>query len=246
MARFVAQNGTEYEVWLARDTGTRIALLDDLRSIDYAQALNDPGRVVITLPYALDPLLIRRDRRIVIYRKPAGGVMRRDFAGLLTWVNFSGGVQTITTLAGPGLGTLLRRRIVAYPAGSAQASKAGAIGDLMKAIVRENLGDEATDPDRAIAATTLRVDPDAGDGPTMTRSFAWRRVHEVLGDLSDAARQNGTEIYYAIEADDERAFTFRTWAGQPGRERDLTLSVDDEMLLNPSLTINYDEEINFA
>lgn len=248
---FVAQNGTEYEVWLARDTGERMALLDDVRSIDYIEAINEPGRFVLVLNREIEERLLARDRRVTIYRQPAGGAMRRAWAGLLTWWQWADDERglTRTALAGFGLTALLRRRIVAYAAGSAQAKKHGAIDDLMKAIVRENLGDQASDAARRLDAAYFRVEPDAGAGEVVTKAFAWRNVEAVLMDLSDAARQAGTEIYYAIEADDEQQLVFRTHAGQPGIDRRSsgpTLSTDDGTLLAPSVTHEYDNEINWA
>lgn len=254
MSGFLAQNGTVYEIWIARDDGTRLAALDDVLTLDYVRAINNLERFQLTLPGDTNPNWIAKDRRISIWRQPVGGRLVQDFQGLLTqwtWAEDARGNLTLK-ISGPSLNGLLRRRIVAYAAGSAQAAQTNQADDMMKAIVKQNLGADATDTARSIDPIYLSVAADLTAGPSLTKGMAYRNVLEILAELSDAARQAGTEIYFDVEPIDDVAFEFRTYANQPGNDRrasssqPLIFSKERGNLSAPVLTYNYDDEINFA
>jgi hypothetical protein len=243
---FGAQNATEYEIWLHQTDGRRLTLIEPL-AFEYVIPLNDIGRWTITLPADFDPAFIRKDRRISIWRAPAGGALRRECSGLLTWWQYAdteAGMKTLR-MAGPLMTALLKRRIVAYAAGSAEAEKTNQADDLMKAIVRENLGSLAA---AARQDSWLTVEQDWTLGPSLSKGFSRRNVLAVLQDIADTARQNGTEIYFDLAPINDRDLVFRTYRDQPGRDRSAWLSVSIETgnLSKPSLTIDYDNEINFA
>jgi hypothetical protein len=125
---------------------------------------------------------------------------------------------------------LLRRRIVAYAADSAEASKSGYADDVMKAIVRENLEGDA------IAArdwsALLTVADDASLGPSISKAFAWRQVLTVLQEIASSAAEQGEPIYFDIVAVGN-ILEFRTYYGQRGTDRsqpDLS-----QLVLSPEL-----------
>ncbi len=245
--------GASYAVWLARDDGTRIASLDQFISLDYVRTIGEAGRFVIKLPGDFDRLLLAKDRKVTIWRKAESGAQRMEFAGVITWLQIADDTKgnPIVSIAGPSLNGLLARRIVAYAAASTQASKTNQADDLMKTIVRENLGADATDSDRKLDASYFTVQPDLTLGPSLTKDFAWRKVSEVLRDLSDAAREAGTEVYYEIAPIDESDFEFRTSVNQPGQDRRAsspapTILRRGTHLKSCVLTQDYDNEVNVA
>jgi hypothetical protein len=241
----------EYDLRLLDPDGVIIAPLDAAIEFEYTSVVNDLGRVSVTLPGDFDADLIGKDNRITIWRKAPGGSLKQMFHGLLTWWQFSDDDNGLTTLkiAGASLKGILRRRIVAYTAGSVQATKTDQVDDMMKAIILENFGASA------VAARQLSMFSSAADaslGPSITKSFAWDNVLDTFKKLSDAARTNGTEVYFDIVPLAAGAFEFRTYIGQPGNDRrsvttgnPLIFSKEMGNLAQPSLTIDYDNEYNY-
>ena len=58
----------KYEIWLSRDDGTRLALLDNVSQFEYAISLHQVGACVVHLPGTFDKTLLAADRRIEIWR----------------------------------------------------------------------------------------------------------------------------------------------------------------------------------
>jgi hypothetical protein len=216
----------EARIWLAQDDGMRLALLDDVTRFHYVKAINGVGSFYISLPAGRIDDLLRVDRMIQFWPKKADGY-QFDFLGFLRlwgWRTTDQGI-TIVRLIGPCQNDLLRRRRVAYAAGSSQAGVTGStlVDDGMKDIFNENFLSGATGA-RNIASLGVTVAPDLGAGPNLDKRFAWRRVINVLQDLNAASRAAGTEVYFYLTVSglDERgrpSFDFRTYTGQPGQDR---------------------------
>lgn len=239
--------GTEWAIWLARDDGTRIASLDQAVSFEYVRTVNQPGRFTVDLPGDFDLTLLDKDRRVAFWRRPVGGEQRLDFDGLITWIGIADDAHAnpIITIAGPSLSGLLERRIVAYAAASAQASKTAEADDLMRAIIRENFGADATDTARSLDASLFSVQPDLTLGPALTKGFAWRKTSDVLAELADAARQAGTEVFYEFAPIDDTTLEFRVAIDQPGLDRTADVILRrGQHLANCSVTLDYDSERN--
>ncbi len=94
--------------------------------------------------------------------------------------------------------TILKRRIVAYAAASAQASKAGNAFDLIRAIIRENFGSLA--PAGRDVSAFLAIQGDDGFGATVAKDFAWRKVLDVIRDIAAACEEAGTYCGFDIVA----------------------------------------------
>jgi hypothetical protein len=243
--------GSEFAIFLYRDDGTRIAQIVDVERFEYTKVVNGLGHFEIVLPHTFDPTLIARHRRVNIWRKPAGGHMAIDFAGLIKRIHRQdvNGV-VVRMIGGSSLNGLLQQRIVAYPAGQSQSEKTDQIDDMMKAIVRENLGSLATDGLRQLSSTFFAVSSDVGLGPTATKGFSNKNMLAVLLDLSNVARQKGTEIYFDIVPVTETQMEFRTYLNQPGQDRTSTgsspleFSVERGNLLAPEYDEDFGEESN--
>lgn len=246
------QNGTQYELWLARDDGTRLAVLDNVGPFSFTSVLNNVGHFAITLPENFDRSLIAVDRRVLIWRRPVGGAMYLAFEGLIVIPDdddSSGNMQR--TIEGVDLNDLLRRRIVAYAANSAQAAMTAAADTMMAEIVKDNLGSDATAA-RQISSTYFSVAASPGAGPSLTKAFAYRIVLDVLRELADAARDAGTETYFGIVPTTETAFEFRTKTVTWGRDRTadsgngLIFGKDFGNLAGGHLRQDHSDEVNVA
>src|SRR5574343_782046 len=139
-----------YQVWLDDALGTRVTELGSLIGMSIVKGVQS-GAWSVALPGDFDLYLIAKDQLIEFWRKP--------YLSLQPQLLFVGMVKTIRQeenesgignliIGGPDARALLGSRIVAYPAGSAQAAKTDYADDMMKAIVRENLGSTATDTTR--------------------------------------------------------------------------------------------------
>jgi hypothetical protein len=217
----------DYQIGLLDPYGTPLAILDSFQHLDYVRIVNDIGSLVLIMPDVYDKLLfvgtdVRADNRIEVNRRIGSGLQYRDTdtQWLVTKGEkiFNSRGERLTKITCEDLNTLLRRRIIAYNSGSTQASKTDQADDMMKAIVRENLGSLATDTDRSWA-TYLSVEADLGLGQSISKSFSRRRVIDVLKELANASYQAGTYIAFDIVATSQTTLLFRTFAGQRGIDR---------------------------
>jgi hypothetical protein len=239
-----------WEIWLATDRGQRLTMIDGAQRFGFARAVNSAGSFYIILPTNWPAYYSAAGRLVFFWRKGESGANRLEFAGVVTgWQIATDDRGDVTrTLYGAGLNDLLRRRVVAYAAESAQAAQTNEADDLMKQIVRENLGSSATAA-RQLSATYFAVAPDLALGPSIRMAFSYRNVLDVLRDISDAARQAGTRVYFEIVATSESTFEFQTFIGRRGL--DLTTSgarLGDEFgnIQRGRLTVDYSGEVNFA
>jgi hypothetical protein len=113
---------------------------------------------------------------------------------------------------------LLDTAIVWAYAGSSQAEKTGKPDDMMKAIVREQLGELAVAERRKI---TVAGNVSAG-GASITKAFAYRNVLTVLQELADVANENGVYLAFDVVRTAPAVFQFRTYAGQRGTNHSRT------------------------
>jgi hypothetical protein len=115
---------------------------------------------------------------------------------------------------------LLTGRIVAYAAGSAQTEKTGPGDDLIKAVVRENLGSSAGSRE----LSNVTVAPDLGQGATVYKTFPRRNVFLVCRELARASAQGGQAIFFDLVWTGS-GFEFRTYLGQRGMDHSASGSV---------------------
>jgi hypothetical protein len=145
---------------------------------------------------------------------------------------------------------LLASRIVSYPVGNAYASKSGPADDLMKQVVRENLGTAATDSARRLG-DWLFITPDLSQAPTVSKSFARRNVLHVLKELAEASAQAGTPLYFDIVSPARGQFAFRTYTGARGTDHTfpagvnpVVLSPETGTLTQVDRTFDYEDEFS--
>jgi hypothetical protein len=264
-----------YTLWLSTSTGERLAVLDTFVSLEYQRVVNHTGHASVfdaqaTLPLRLvtyaDALPIQaigRDSRLHIWRTTetlaASGQQTvlphtQELDTETTW--FVRRIRTLLAETGQRLVELgavpaidlLASRIVAYPTGSQQAVKSGPADDVIKAIVRENMGFLAANSDRDLSAR-LTVAPDVGLAPTVQKSFARRNLLDVLRELAEASAEAGTMLAFDIVSPTPERLEFRTFVGQRGTDHSfpdgsnpVVLSPDTGTLTHAERTIDYSSE----
>ena len=265
------QNGTQYELWILRDDGTRLGVLDTVSGFTFTHVVNNTGhfRVEVVIPPAVPGLAAGRfatgapaiqaswfakDRRILFWRKPATGAMKLAFVGVIRRLRQSRDARGLHTfrVSGHDLTGFLRRRVIAYAAGSAQAAMTDQADDMLAAIVAQNLGSSATNTARRFPSTAFSVAAPPAQGPSLTKGFSYRNVLDVLREIADASREDGTFLFFGIVATTETTFEFQTRVGEWGRDR--TSDVGNGLifgeafgnLANPVLDDDSTDEVNFA
>ena len=242
-----------YELWLTDNTGeTRLALLDMFSSFQYARVQNDVGAWWVELPADFDEDLITVDGRVEFWRGWEAGKLALDFVGFIRRLRFEMDKdgQEIITISGPDANDILDRRIVAYAAGSAQASNTDEADDMISARFRQNMGDTATDTDRDMTAFGFTREGFLSQAPSITKAFAWRNVLKTMQDIAVAST---TTVYFGLEPLSASEFEFRTRVGQWGQDRsDNTSSAFLQFgpqwgnVENASLEYDYTEEVTYV
>jgi hypothetical protein len=114
---------------------------------------------------------------------------------------------------------LMERRVVAYAKGTAEAVKDDFGDDMMKALVRENMGSLATDTARDLSSLGFSVQADASQASSIDKAFHWLPLMDALQEIADASRQAGIPLYFGIIATSPTTFRFVTAVNQPGQDR---------------------------
>lgn len=249
----------KYELWLTRDNGDRVTLLDPAVKFSFNKIVNGVGTCIVSLPETFNLELLGIDYKIEVWRSPEEGqALRLENAYLIRRIEIATNASAMTTrtLYGNDGNDLLNRRIVAWAAGSAQAEKTDFIDDMMKAIVRENLGAlSGNDPggySRAFPAAFFSVAPDVGLGGSITKAFAYRNVLSILQDLSEISRiAVSDQVYFWIAPANVTDYIFRTFIDQVGQDRRFpggtnptTFSLELGNVQIPNLEDDYDQEQN--
>jgi hypothetical protein len=254
--------GITYEIWLTDDAGNRLDSLTN-KVHNFTAIVGGMGDLSITLPFDYpwttlgfgNPVAL--DRRIEIWRG-ANNTRASLIPGAVYFLRDIGleikRENALTVTGGPGPSDLLHRRIVAYNVGSSQAVKDDLADDMMKEIVRENLGGSATDPDRDITALDFSIQADAGAGPNVKHTINRNWVDDTLDEIAKKARIEGTRVYYSVVpvtgTNGLTAFEFQTWIDQPGQDltdsKGLVFSWKRGNLLDPKYKKSYRNTINYV
>jgi len=258
----MAQVVTNYEVRFLTQSGILLNVLDTFVKLDYTKTINQPGWLSITIPpEAILFSEIRPDTRIEVRRQVDGKPFYTDLE--TSWLirrwskSLSSSGEKLVTLGGPSALDILRRRIVAYASGSAEADKSGIeADDLMKEIVDENFLAGATDTARRITSY-LSNQADATAGITISKAFSRRNVLTVLQEMSNTTVEAyiigfGNPVYFDIVPSGTSAFEFRTYLNQRGTDRSsasgqpLVFSPDYSNLTDCKIEYDHSEEVTYS
>lgn len=243
-----------WEIWLDEPNGNRLVLLDEALSFSFTKVVNNIGSFDLTLPPIYDDYL-RLDGMLEFWRAPKNKALRQVGVGLFRDVDYrdlSDGTE-ITAISGSDGKDLLKRRIVAYPAGSSYSLKSDYADDMLKAIIRENLGSLVTDPARDLSGFSFIVQGDISAGPSTTKEFAWQQILKVIREIVDDSAEQGTDLYFDVLPKligaNQIGFEFRTYIGQIGRDHtgvdQVIFGKDWGNLTNPSYKEITSSEINY-
>lgn len=247
---------TKYAVYLyAAGTSKEISAWNTFEMLRYAVRVNERGMATLELLYEdgeLDISLLRqfKDARLVIWRQPEGALNRIAFAGKVRgWKLKRVGRSLRLILRAVDYNDELLTRIVAYYAGSSQSAKSDYADDLMKAIVRENLGASAPAA-RNISTTGFYVEADTSLGTSLEKGMAWENVLDTLKEISQASyRTPATGITFGVVPlgkGVDREFVTRVgqWgADQRGR---VMFSEANGNLINPEIEEDATNEITYV
>lgn len=185
-----------YAVWLSNAKGLKKTPLNDVLGLSFVKSMNNLGSFIVDIP--VDYLsIIEADDLVEIWRD--GYLLFVGFVRKIAVSDYLGSGSKVT-ISGPDTNHILQRRVVAYASGESESSKTDYIDDMMKDIVRENLGSSATDSDRDISSLNFSIDGDTSSVPSITKSFAWRNVLSVLQSLARTAAQNGYNLFFGIRS----------------------------------------------
>jgi hypothetical protein len=240
------------EIWLDTPTGSRLAHLDKFISAECIPYIeNDYGVIAVELPNDYDQY-IRLDGMVEFwldgYLEAIGFVRKWDF------YEDENGVEKTIIVAYTG-NYILTSRIVAYAAGTAQASMTDQADDMLKEIVNDNLMSDATGA-RNIVTLNLTKQANLADGQSITKSFSWRPLLNVCQDIAAASKEAGTAVYFEfvpkLISSETIGFEFQTFTGQRGINHGSTsndpvyFGKNWGNLFVPRLSQDHTEEINFV
>lgn len=175
-------------------------VVDDFEGLSYARRVNDIGAFTLAVREEnFDVSFAHLDGRVVVWRKPEGGHRYIDFAGFIRAVarQYQDGRESIV-MAGPDYNDMLRRRRIAYAATTAQARKVDQADDMMKALVRENLGALAP-VGRNMTARGFAVQADVSAGTIVRGDFAYEGLLDTLQKAADGSRSTpATQAFFGI------------------------------------------------
>ena len=199
-------------------------------ALDSQRSVNTIGITTLTLAADTIPWsFFSRDTRLEHWRAAGTGALALETETL--WLlrrrrklRDLNGARTVE-LRFHDLNDLLNIRDIAYPASSAQSAKSGPADDLMKALVRENLGALAIDANRSLELLT--VAPDLSQAPTVELRFARRRLLSVLLDLAAVSTRKGTPLFFDLVWTGE-SIEFRTYTQTRGIDRSASVVLSPE------------------
>ena len=248
----------KYELWYTDESGNRLAYIDDIVSLDMTSVLGDVGElecVILSRGQLYDNGT--HDRKIAVYRQPIGGSLEFEFLATIrdSEIKTSQQGQYQRTTIGYDQNEILKRRIVAYYAGSSQAEKTDYADDMMKEIITENF---VTNNDYSGSPTTTRtlagnfsVQANTSLGTSITKGMAWRNVLDALQDIQSDTKERGDETFFGIIPVSETELKFQTWQARNDRTTStgtnpIVFSLEWGNLFSPSLATITSGEVNAA
>lgn len=241
-----------WNVYLGDEYGNRTSFFDNIVSGEFVRVVNDVGAFSVVLPGNTSDTIQNPDGMLEIWRRPIDGTMQNVFTGFVRKVQYvtdEAGNQRIV-LSGYDVNDILKRRIIAYAAETDEAKKTDYADDMMKEIVSENLGGDATDTDRDITSYGFSISADTSEGPSLSKAFAWRNMLLVLQEIAAASETAGTDLYFGITPyvnGNVVNLRFDTYVDQPGDDNTnrVFFGLQWGNLAVPSLEYDYTEEENY-
>lgn len=242
----------DYTLYYRNVDGSLLQVISDFYRLEFARKENEVGELTLDLDSTTMPTsFLQVDKLLEVWRTVNGYTYLEGETSwyLRKWeIIGQGGRSLRYRLTFRDSNDLIGRRIVAYAAESAQAKKAAAADNLIKAAARENLGASASTT-RNISAY-LTTEADVTLGPTVNKQFAWQKLSKVFPDVVKAAKTAGTYLVYDVVYVSPGVSELRTFTGQRGVNHGTdsgdkrTVSDDYGNLVDGVLEVDYSEVEN--
>lgn len=205
-------------VWYTHE-GVRKGIIQAFTSLEYVKTQNAIGALVINMPRELmaydqfsvgDIFEVWREKGGVLELQNETAYFLQDWE---FWTD-NDGAEYIRLMANDA-NWLLDTAVVIAKSTSAQADKTAIPDDMMKAIVREQIGSLA-----AADRQKLAVAPDlSAAGASVTKAFAYRNVLTTLQEICEVAQEtNNVWLGFDVVRTAPGAFEFRTYTEQRGQD----------------------------
>jgi hypothetical protein len=189
-----------WEVNLYDPQGTKIGTLDKVNRFSLAKVANNRAPFTLFMPETFDHTLFRLDGLVEFWRTPENGTRKRIntfFIRRPIWFEDDLNGQTLKGCAGWDMNDLLRRRIVAYASGSAQAKMTDQWDDMIKAVGTDNLAGDAA-AGRDVSSYGFAVANDVSGASSGTLGFARDKLLALFREIAEASKADGTELYFDV------------------------------------------------
>lgn len=245
---------------LADPLGQHLIEIANYASYDYVLncAPGNIGVLELELPRSFDTTLLRRDGRIGAWRSINGRppYLDNNAIYLIETLRYK---ATSTFVRAYHATSLMGRRIIAYPAGSAYASKSATNADnLIKTLWAENAGASISSADRdgvetqADISAYVTTQVNQSLGASVAKAMARRNLLDVCRELAEASTTAGTYLTFEILAPSESTLELRTYTTQRGVDRrassgqPVILREQAGVLEQAQLEIDYHNEKTFV
>lgn len=219
-----------------QDSAVPVAMYNSFVALRASRLVSGIGVMALTLERDAVEIALQPDLRMVITRE-AGGYTHL-FGGYLLrrWVqSLEDGRETVT-LYGLCYNSLLERRIVAYKAGTSQAQKSGAADNVLKAVIRENLGSSAG-TGRNITAFGFSVEGDLTQCSSIQAAFAYRKLTDAANQIAEIAwGKNGERLYWDVTPTDI-GWTMEFRARKDRLASDRRISSSNPLWISPDIGV---------
>lgn len=228
----------EYNIAHIDASGNRIGALTTFTSLKYTMRLNQFGVAVIQLPASFDISTISDYDRLRIYRD-AEIMGNTDWFVVQYGYEESGGVETIVLVA-YSASWLIFGPIARYHDEDAKSSESGTADDVMKQIIRENMGASSSPSSRVVSSSVFSVAGDTTASPnSVNKSYANRRVSDVIIEIAE-----GNSVYFDIILNAGK-LEFTTWIDIRGQDKSTEMYFAKNLgnLRDPKIIYDYSKEL---
>jgi len=245
---------TDYQIFYRDPWGNLITTITEFFQIDYARKENDWGSLQIDLPPIYPTGFFQKDGRLELWRTAPGRQIYLEgdtqfFIRKIIYKDDEKSRNRIHILAHDAL-QLLDRCIVVPNTDLSHSKKTGFADDLMKAVMREQMGTLVDDATRN-RSTYLSIAVDLGLGLSITDDFAWQKVLPLFQKWAQQSTDGGKYLAFDIIYTSPSTLEFRTYLTARGIDRGSSspnryiLGTDGFGLSYASAAFDYTQEADF-
>ena len=241
-----------YQIDRYSPDGVRLSTIEAVHKLAYVKPRNAVGALQFEMPMRLyNPSDWQVGQVLELWREKNGvlALQNESVYFIQDWDLYNDSGQHMVRLYALDGNALFEQRIVASEAGSRRAEFDDKADNIMKAIVRNEMGASA-DSSRRIPS--LNVQSDVGQSIQTTKGCAWQNVLKTCQELASSATEKGTHTSFDVVRTGVNQFEFRTYIGQRGEDHSRT-SGDIRLvgeaygnLENAILSTIHSEEVNYV